>query len=72
MVFGFFCPERDNAAHPNIEQLNMTSSVDSNEIFQGIDLDIGRHAGNQAPTAAIPKPQVGGAFELNGAVVRGK
>jgi hypothetical protein len=42
------------------------------EIYQGAALDVDRHAGNEAPTAPVPKPQVGGAFELNSAVVRGK
>ena len=41
-------------------------------MYQGAILDVDRHAGNEAPTALVPKPQVGGAFELNGAVVRGK
>jgi hypothetical protein len=42
------------------------------EIYQGAVLDVDRHAGNKVPTAPVPKPQVGGAFELNSAVVRGK
>jgi hypothetical protein len=50
----------------------MAYSVGTNEIYQGIDLDIDRHAGNEAPTAPIPGPQVGSPFELNSAVVRGK
>lgn len=42
------------------------------EIYQGIALEVDRRAGNEVPTAPIPKPKVGGAFELNSAVVRGK
>lgn len=47
-------------------------SDSKHEIYQGVVLDVDRHAGSDAPTARIPKPQIGGVFELNSAVVRGK
>lgn len=48
------------------------SDSSKHEMYQGAVLDVDRHAGNEAPTALVPKPQVGGAFELNSAVARGK
>jgi hypothetical protein len=40
--------------------------------YQAAVLDVDRHAGNEAPTALVPKPQIGSTFELNSAVARGK
>jgi hypothetical protein len=40
-------------------------------IYEGTVLDVDRHAGNEAPVGAVPKPKVGGLFELNDAVVAG-
>jgi hypothetical protein len=42
------------------------------EMYEGAVLDVGRHAGNEAPVGAVPKPQLGGLFELNDAVINGK
>ncbi len=51
----------------------MVSSEDpKHEIYEGTVLDVDRHAGNEVPTAAVPKPQVGGSFELNSAVANGR
>lgn len=50
----------------------MAASVDSKDIYQGPVLDIDHHAGNETPTVPIPKFQVGSAFELDSAVVRGR
>jgi hypothetical protein len=43
-----------------------------NEIYEGAVLDVDRHAGNEAPTAPVPKPQLGGSLELNSAVEDGR
>lgn len=48
------------------------SDNSKHEIYHGAVLDVDRHAGNETPTTPIPKPQVGGAFELNSAVARGE
>ncbi|KAK4154549.1 protein-ribulosamine 3-kinase, chloroplastic [Chaetomidium leptoderma] len=46
------------------------SDNSKHKIYPGAVLDVDRHAGNEAPAAPVPKPQVGGAFELNSAVAR--
>ncbi len=40
-------------------------------IYEGAVLDVDRHAGNEAPVGEVPKPKIGGLFELNDAVVAG-
>ena len=35
-------------------------------------VDLARHAGLEIPDAPIPKPHLGGTFELDGSVVKGK
>jgi len=41
-------------------------------IYDGVVLDVDRHAGNEAPVSAVPKPRLGGSFELNDAVLNGR
>jgi hypothetical protein len=48
------------------------SESNKHEMYQGAVLDVDRHGGNEAPTALVPKPQVGCAFELDNTVARGK
>jgi hypothetical protein len=36
------------------------------------EVDVARHAGDQAPRSAVPPPQLGSDFDLDGAVLRGK
>lgn len=45
----------------------MATTTDS-----GHDLDMARHAGEEIPDVAIPKPQLGSNFEVDGMVVEGK
>jgi hypothetical protein len=41
------------------------------EFYEGAVLDVDRHAGNQAPSGPVPKPQVGASLEVNTAVANG-
>ena len=38
----------------------------------GLEVDVARHAGEQAPSKPVPKPPLGGSFELDSAVVEGE
>lgn len=44
----------------------ITTATDSGHV-----LDMARHAGEEIPDAAIPKPQVGSAFEIGATVLKG-
>ena len=48
------------------------SEHSKHEIYEGAVLDVGRHAGIEVPVGAVPKPQLGGFFELNDAVANSK
>jgi hypothetical protein len=53
--------------------LAMKSSDHSGHgIYDRVVLDVDRHAGNEAPVGAVPKPQLGGSFELNDAAINGR
>ncbi len=48
-----------------------SSKYPTHGVYRGAVLDVDRHAGNEAPVAEIPKPELGKIFELNNAVANG-